>query len=89
MFTGGGEASTRERLVQLFEVSDLIDLREQPVGKRATAAAGNLPAQQLDRAAENPVVMRFFDLSSDSASCPDTAHIPLPASESQRTPAGV
>ena len=48
MFAGGRGASAREGLVQQFEISDLIDLRQKPVGKRATAAAGNLPAQQLD-----------------------------------------
>ncbi len=48
VFTGCSWASTREGLVQQCEISDLIDLRQEPVGKRATAAAGNLPAQQLD-----------------------------------------
>lgn len=48
MFAGSGGASTREGLLQQFEVSDLIDLRQQPVGKTATAGTGNLPAQQLD-----------------------------------------
>lgn len=59
VFTSCSRASTREGLVQQYEVSDLVDLRQEPVGKRATAAAGNLPTQQLDRAFENPVVMRF------------------------------
>ena len=59
VFTSCSRASTRERLVQQFEVSDLIDLRQKPVGKTAAAAASNLPTQQLDRAFENPVVMRF------------------------------
>ena len=48
VFTGCSRASTREGLVQQCEISDLIDLGQEPVGKRATAAAGNLPAQQLD-----------------------------------------
>jgi hypothetical protein len=52
-------ASTREGLVHQFEVSDFIDLRQEPVGEGTTAAAINLPAQQLDRAIENGVVMRF------------------------------
>ena len=59
MFTGCGRASTGEGLIGQFEVSDLVDLCQEPVGKRSTAATGNLPAQQLDRALENPVVMRF------------------------------
>jgi hypothetical protein len=59
VFASCSRAPTREGLVQQFEVSDLIDLRQEPVGKRATAAAGNLPTQQLDRAFENPVIMRF------------------------------
>ena len=61
MFTSRSRASTREGLVQHYEVSDLIELRQKPVGKTASAAAGNLPAQQLDRAFENPVVMGFRD----------------------------
>ena len=59
VFTSCSRASTRERLVQQFKVSDLIDLRQKPVGNAATASAGDLPTQQLDRAVENPVVMRF------------------------------
>lgn len=59
VFTCGSRASPRERLVQHFEVSDLIDFRQKPVGQTAAATAGDLPAQQLDRAFENPVVMRF------------------------------
>jgi hypothetical protein len=57
MFAGGGGASARESLVQQHEVGDLIDLSQQPVGKRPTTGAGDLIAQQLDRAVENPVVM--------------------------------
>ena len=48
VFTGCRRASAREGLVHEFEVSDLVDLRQEPVGKGPTAAAGNLPAQQLD-----------------------------------------
>jgi len=48
VFTGCSRASPREGLVQQCEISDLIGLRQEPVGKMATAAAGNLPAQQLD-----------------------------------------
>ena len=59
VFTRCSRASTRERPVQQLEVSDLIDLCQKPVGRTATAAASNLPAQQLDRAFENPVIMRF------------------------------
>ena len=59
MFTGCSRASAREGLVQQYEVSDFVDLRQEPVGKRAIAATGDLPTQQLDRAIENPVVMRF------------------------------
>ena len=59
VFTSCSRTSTREGLVQQYKISDLIDLRQKPVGKRTTAAAGNLPTQQLDRAIEDPVVMRF------------------------------
>ena len=59
MFTSRSRASTREGLIEHYEVSDLIDLRQKPVGNTATAGAGNLPAQQLDRAVENPVIMWF------------------------------
>ena len=48
VFTGCSRASPGEGLVQQCEISDLIGLRQEPVGKRATTAAGNLPAQQLD-----------------------------------------
>lgn len=59
VFASCSRASAWERLVQQCEISDLIDLRQKPVGKTATAGTGNLPAQQLDRAFENPVVMRL------------------------------
>ena len=59
MFTGCSRAPAREGLVHQFEVSHLVDLRQKPVGKRTTAGTANLPTQQLDRAIENPVVMRF------------------------------
>jgi hypothetical protein len=59
VFAGCRRASTRECLVHQFEVSDFVDLRQEPVGEGTTAAATNLPAQQLNRAIENPVVMRF------------------------------
>jgi len=59
VFTSCSRASTRERLVHQFEVSDFVDLRQKPVGKRTTAGTGNLKAQQLDGAIENPVVMRL------------------------------
>ena len=32
VFTGGSRASTPEGLLQQFEVSDLVDLRQEPVG---------------------------------------------------------
>src|SRR5262249_19394 len=59
VFTSCSRTATREGLVQQYEISDLIDLCQKPVGKQTTAAAGNLPAQQLNRVLENPVVMRF------------------------------
>ena len=60
MFTGGGGASTWEDLIEHYEIGYLIDLGQKPVGKNATAAAGNLPTQQLDGTVENPVVVRFY-----------------------------
>ena len=54
VFAGGGGAPARESLIQQYEAGHFIDLRQKPVGKRATAAAGNLPAQQLDGTVENP-----------------------------------
>jgi len=59
VFTSWSRASTRECLVHQFEIGNLIDLRQEPIGEGTTAAAINLPTQQLDRAIENPVVMRF------------------------------
>src|SRR5215469_2394829 len=59
MFSGSGGAAARKRLIQQCEVGHLIDLRQKPVGKTTTAAAGNLPTQQLDRTIEDPVVVRF------------------------------
>ena len=48
-----------EERVPLYEVDHFIDLRQQSVGKRTIAGAGNLPAQQLDRAIQDPMVVRF------------------------------
>lgn len=59
MFTSRSRASTRKGLIEQYEVRDLIDLGQKLVGNAATASAGDLPTQQLDRAVENPVVMRF------------------------------
>jgi hypothetical protein len=59
MFARGGGASTRKGLIQQYEVRHLVHLRQEPVGKRPTAAAGNLPTQQLDGTVEDPVVVRF------------------------------
>ena len=59
MFARGGGASARKGLIQQHEVGHLIDLREKPVGKMTTAGAGNLIAQQLDRAIQDPMVVRF------------------------------
>ena len=44
MFAGGGGASAREGLIQQDEIGHLVDLRQKPVGKTATAGARNLPA---------------------------------------------
>src|SRR5215472_9240006 len=59
MFAGCCGPSAREGLVQYYKVADLINLRQKPVGKSATAGACNLPAQQLDGAVEDSVVVRF------------------------------
>ena len=59
MFAGGCGAPTREGLIKQYKIGYLIDLRQKPVGKRATAATGNLPAQQLDGTVEDSVVVRF------------------------------
>ena len=59
MFAGGRGASARKGLIQQFKIGHLIDLRQQPVGKTTTAGAGNLPAQQLDRAIQDSMVVRF------------------------------
>ena len=59
MFAGSSGPSSGEGLIQQYEIGDVIDLRQKPVGKKATASAGNLPAQQLDRTVENPVVVWF------------------------------
>ena len=59
MFTGSCGASAREGLIEEYEIGHLINLRQEPVGKSATAATGNLPAQQLDGTVEDPVVVRL------------------------------
>jgi hypothetical protein len=59
MFAGGSGSSSREGLIQQNEVSDLIRLHQEPVGKRATTEAANLVPQQLDRAIENSVIVRL------------------------------
>ena len=42
MFAGGGGPSAREGLIQQYEIGHLIDLRQEPVGKRTTAASRQL-----------------------------------------------
>lgn len=59
MFAGAGGAPAQESLIQPYDVGDLIDLRQKPAGKRTTAGAGELIPQQLDRAVEDAVIVRF------------------------------
>jgi hypothetical protein len=59
VFPGRSGTAAWKSLVQHLQVGDFVNLRQKPVGKRTAAGAGNLPAQQLDRAVEYPVVVRF------------------------------
>jgi hypothetical protein len=59
VFAGSRGPSARKDLIQAHEVDHLVDLRQKPVGETTSAAAGDLPAQQLDRTVENPVVVWF------------------------------
>ena len=59
MFAGGGGSSSPKCLFQHFEILHFVHLHENPVRKGTAAGAGNLVSQQLDRAVENPVVMRL------------------------------
>src|SRR5262245_13023618 len=55
VFAGGCGASAWKGLIQHHQVGDFVNLCQKPVGKRTTAGAGNLPAQQLDRAFKDAV----------------------------------
>jgi len=59
VLAGGGGAPARKGLIQQYEVAHFIDLCQKPVGKRTTAGSGNLIAQQLGRAVEDAVIVRF------------------------------
>jgi len=59
VFAGSGGAATWEGLIEQYKVGHLIDLCQKPVGKRTAAGSGNLIAQQLDRAIEDAVIVRF------------------------------
>lgn len=54
----GGPAS-RKRPLEYLEFCGLIGFHEQPVGKRSTAGAGDLIAEQLDRAIKDSVIVRL------------------------------
>ena len=59
MFAGSGRPASRKDLIQQLEVSDLIRLHQDPVGKGTTTGAANLIRQQLDRAVEDSVIVRL------------------------------
>src|SRR5215831_13281812 len=59
VFPGRSGTAAWKSLIQRLQVGDFVNLRQKPVGKRTTAGAGNLPTQQLDRAFEDAVVVRF------------------------------
>ena len=59
MFAGRGRPASRKDLIQQLEISDLIRLHQNPVGKGATTGAANLIRQQLDRAVEDSVIVRL------------------------------
>ena len=49
MFTGSCGASAREGLIEEYEIGHLINLRQEPVGKSATTAAGNFASSATGR----------------------------------------
>lgn len=57
VIAGWGWSPTTESPIQQFEVDDLVCFHEDPVGKRTTAGAGDLIAEQLDRAVEDTVIV--------------------------------
>ena len=59
MLAGSGRPASRKDLIQQLEVSDLIRLHQDPVGKGTTTGAANLIRQQLDRAVEDSVIVRL------------------------------
>src|SRR5512135_337100 len=71
----GGGASARGGRIQQDEIGHFVDLRQKPVGNTTTAGAGNLPAQQLDRAIEDSVVVRFNNASPAMVGKPNHARV--------------
>ena len=59
MFAGSGGPISRKVLIEQLDVSNLVRLQQDPVGKRATTGAANLIRQELDRAVEDSVIVRF------------------------------
>jgi hypothetical protein len=59
MFAGGGRPASGKELIEQLDLSDLIRLHEDPVGKGTTTGAANLIGQQLDRAVEDSVIVRL------------------------------
>ncbi len=59
MLAGSGRPASRKDLIQQLEVSDLIRLHQNPVGKGTTTGAANLIRQELDRAVEDSVIVRL------------------------------
>ena len=61
VIAGRGLSAAGEGLIQLFQTDDLVGFHEEPVRKTATAFAGTLISEQLDRSVEDSVIVRFED----------------------------
>jgi hypothetical protein len=59
VFAGRRGTSSWKGLIQHHQVGDFVNLRQKPVGERTTTGAGDLPAQQLNRAFKDAVVVWF------------------------------
>jgi len=75
MFAGSGRPASRKVLIEQLELSDLIRLYQDPVGKGTTTGAANLIRQQLDRAVEDSVIVRLENAISAVIEQPNQAPV--------------
>src|ERR1700676_2982450 len=72
---GSGRPASRKGLIEQLELSNLIGLHQDPVGKGTTTGAANLIRQQLDRAVEYSVIVRLKNAISAVIEQPNHAPV--------------